>query len=61
MHFLPVQPKLVAFTTLDGVGLCYGQLYRNVSNDAYKVADIDRFLPHNGSCGYTQTQIPWKY
>ena len=47
MYLSPMPPKLVAFPHVNGADTLYGQLYRNVSNDAYNAADIDGFLPHN--------------
>ena len=46
MDLSPVPPEMVAFAPLDGPDTRYGQLYRGISNDAYKAAGIDGFLPH---------------
>ena len=46
MDVSPVPPELVAFAPLNGPDTRYGQLYRGISNDAYKAAGIDGFVPH---------------
>ena len=42
----PVPPELQASTPVDRPGNHYGQLYRNITKDAYKAAGIYGFLPH---------------
>ena len=41
---------MIACAPLDGIGTKYGQIYKNINNEAYKAAGMDGFLPHN----------PWK-
>ena len=43
---LPVPPELQSSTPVDGPDNRYGQLYRNITKDAYKATGIDGFLPH---------------
>ena len=46
MDLPPVPLELQAFTLVDGPNNRYGQLYRNITKDAYKATGIDGFLPH---------------
>jgi hypothetical protein len=47
MHMSPVPPDMQAFAPLDGVDSRYGQLYRPINSEAYKLGGVDGFLPHN--------------
>ena len=46
MDLSPVPPELQAVTPVDGPDNRYGQLYHNITKDAYKAAGIDGFLSH---------------
>ena len=47
MHLSPLPPELTAFRALDGADSRYGQLYKGITDDEYKCAGIDDFLPHD--------------
>ena len=44
---------MIAFAPLDGIGTKYGQIYKNINDEAYKAAGMDGFLPHNPWKGFT--------
>ena len=53
MNISLITPELIAFATLGGIDTKYGQIYKNINDEAYKAAGIDGFLPHNPWKGFT--------
>ena len=44
---------MIVFAPLDGIDTKYGQIYKNINDEACKAAGIDGFLPHNPWKGFT--------
>ena len=40
MNIRPVPPEMIAFAPLDGIDTEYGQIYKNINDEAYKAAGI---------------------
>ena len=47
MYTSPVHPNMQSFSPLDGVDLCYGQLFCPINHDTYTFGSAEGFLPHN--------------
>ena len=53
MHISPVTQEMIAFAPLDDIDTKYGQIYKNINDEAYKVVGKDGFLTHNQWKGFT--------
>ena len=53
MHISPVPQYMLEFAPLGSIDTKYGQIYKNINDEAYKAAGIDGFLPHNPWKGFT--------
>ena len=44
---------MIVCVPLEGIDTKYGQIYKNINDEAYKAAGIDGLLPHNPWKGFT--------